>query len=309
MNMNTPILEKLSFGFEVEGMFKDGMMKNLNGKGRFVSDGSVSINPDFEAQLIPEDFNCSYCFRNSNNIIVEYCSAHHAIYRREGRPSTEYESSIYTDLDKCLNDLKKFTPTTHVWNETCGLHFHIGNKQALKINPKTGQLKNNKLFGLVSNLQYLKELIEASLTWCACQKSRMENTNRRTRYYQMYPDSRNLIQSARGRSEKYRVVRFHLEYNTLEFRFLSPCEHKVQNVINLLNHLTTYLGRNESIHRETEITLEAEPIILNLIKNFSPNKPMDKIMKLYSTPTRPSLEAVYLAERGCERYNSRIGGF
>lgn len=282
--MNKSILEQFSFGFEIEGMFKDGMMEQLH--GRFVSDGSVSaLSPEFETQLILRDYNCNQCSYNSNGRIEIYCPAHHAIYRREGSSSTEYESLVYPSFEECLKDLKKFTPKTHIFNETCGLHFHIGlkgqeNKETITDN--FGNIINqNKLFSLGSNLDYLKSLWGNAKTWCDCQKTRLES-NRAERFCAIYRDSKDLKNSTTGvREQKYRMVRFHREYNTLEFRFLCPCEHKIQNVIKLLNNFTGYLGRKETIHREAMVETEINIVpLLKIDKRLPSLKNLEFNMKL-----------------------------
>lgn len=238
--MNKAILENLSFGYEVEGMFKLGMSQFLSG-GTFVSDSSVAgLIPPFICQCIPRQNICSNCIRNESLEIISYCTEHHAIYGREGSISTEYESQVYQNFNECLKDLGKFTSKNHIWNSSCGLHFHVGSKQSKR-----------KLLAIASNLDFLNSLREEAKNWCACQKERLNNKDKENRFYGPYRSSRDLIDSTSGKSnQKYRMCRFHPTYNTLEFRFLCPCEHKVQNVIKLLNTLTAYLGRKEKIHRE-----------------------------------------------------------
>ena len=244
--MNKNILENLTFGFEIEGVFKAGML-DLVKTGNFVSDGSVHINVPWEAQVIPTVYSCNNCVLNEDRSVNTYCDAHRAIYHREGSVSSEFESQVYPDFNECLKDLKKFTDKNHVWNNTCGLHFHVGSKGDCR-----------KLWGLVSNFDFLNKLVEDSKSWCACQKSRLEYSGMGN-YYSSYSTKNQLILATKGRiNEKYKVCRFHPEYHTLEFRFLCPCPHKVENVVKLLNVLTSYLGRSESVNRVAECDEQSE---------------------------------------------------
>lgn len=238
--MNNSILEKLTFGFEIEGFFKEGLDVLLDRQGRWVSDGSVrGMNPSWQAQTIPLDVVCNNC-RRENGRIEAYCVDHHAMYHREGAVSTEYASRVFDNLDDCGKALAKFIPENHIWNESCGLHLHIGYKGRWQ-----------KLWSSASNQAYLEELEEEAKTWCACQKARL---NGGRQYFYKYHNSLEVVNATKGfKLQKYRFLNFHHHYHTLEFRFLSPCEHKVQNVSRLLNSLTGYLGRNEKIHRESEV--------------------------------------------------------
>lgn len=257
--MNKDILEQLSFGFEIEGGFREGLWEKLGFQGNFVHDGSVGrLSVPFTPELIPQTRpeTCSECSFNEEGTLVEYCQAHHARYNSEGSPAQEYSSRVFNNLGDCLKEMKLFNKKNHAWNSQCGLHFHIGAK---------GENKYKQLFGVTSNFQYLKQLLGEAKNYCEHQNERL-NSNWMSRYYAFFTNRRELSDSTRpGNDIKYRFVRFHPEYNTLEFRFLVPCEHKINNVQKLLESLTAYLGRTEKVRAyalaETEVRItESVPI-------------------------------------------------
>lgn len=289
--MNTKILEQLTFGFEIEGVYKSGMDKVLRFQGNFVSDGSVNrLNPQWECQLIPRDYQCRNCIMDSTRRRVEiYCPEHHARYHREGSVSTEYATQIFQSLPEALDVLKKFNKKNYTWNETCGLHFHIG----IKGDPQRAW---RKLFATTSNAKFISELHEQALKWCDCQNKRLMNTDR-NRYYMPYQNNRELILANKGNPTKYRFLNFHSKYHTLEFRFLSPCEHKVKNVNKLINTLTAYLGRTENVNRYALVSTETirrpdmeilklipKAVPFNLVKKLEPGRFAAMLRGQYGRP-------------------------
>lgn len=288
--MNKEILNELTFGFEIEGMFKEGINKFV--PGIFVSDGSVrSLVPTFEAQLIPRSYPCVDCIRNEDQTIHTYCSIHHAVYRREGGISTEYNSPIFADFKKLLEVLKKFDNKNHIWNRTCGLHLHVGIKSG----------NCTKLYNSMSNMNLLDKIEKEAITWCPCQEGRLVE---RTAYYDKYPNSNDLISCTKGNYDrKYRLMRFHREHHTLEFRFLCPCEHKVQNVIKLMNIITGYLGSNEKVNRKViaEASLDSRPSY-NINGQFSNHAPIIINKKLH-----PGKEVVF--SDGTSYFDRTLGGY
>lgn len=264
--MDNNILNQLSFGFEIEGVFKQGLGKAL-GDGRFVSDGSVRLETvPWEAEIIPRYSSCEACIHDSNRI-VSYCEEHHAIYRREGQVSTEYASNIFKDFPICLEALKKFNKKNHLWNSTCGLHFHVG------IKDKPWQL----LRAAATNLKFLQYVTGEAKGWCECQKRRLNGSRH---FFQDYSNAIELLAASRGNIQKYRIVNFHPIYHTLEFRFLSPCEHKVANIVKLLGLLTSYLGKEEDVNIYTLAETEYKKTDkINIIKSMRPESEKFSIVK------------------------------
>lgn len=163
----------------------------------------------------------------------------------------EYASKVFLTLDGLCNELVKFISgakepkdNTHIWNKTCGLHLHVG----IRPNHRPGY---KKLWSAAANLEFLRELSDESQTWCECQRTRLIVND--DLYYQFWRNPYDLISTFNKKyplrafnhqdpSEKFRFMRFHRDFKTLEFRFLSPCKHKVENVKKLVSLLTDYLG-------------------------------------------------------------------
>lgn len=239
--MNKDILNVLTFGFEIEGYFKEGLRDKLTEGGQFKHDGSVN-----EVEL----------FFDSNDEEDSELDS-------DGDWASEYSSPIFESFDKVIEDLSKFNENTHHWNITCGLHFHIG--------IKGGNWK--QLWSATSNFTFLKKLHSEALKYCDCQKQRLNDDNREDRYYGFWKNSKDLIYRTK-RGSKYSFIRFHNGYGTLECRFLSPCEHKVENVAKLLNSLTDFLGSSEesatnSVVDDTPQILESLKLSLELYKPSS----------------------------------------
>lgn len=193
-----------------------------------------------------DEFHVSECYECSGRGWF-----HDDDYQGNYNNATEYASAVFSDLGLALDDLARFNAETHLYNESCGLHFHVGTRSGRD---------QKKLWALVGNMEFLKSLHELALTFCKCQKQRLENT---TRFCEFYETPENLIAEFQN-SEKYRFVRFHKDYDTLEFRFFTPCKHKVENVQKLVNAILDFAITSESYHAEakTDDTEHVENILL-----------------------------------------------
>jgi hypothetical protein len=230
--MNIKILQKLTFGFEIEGYFKRGIAQELSGRGNFGHDGSVNnVAPLWEVEPIPDSRpgDCSDCQFDGPRRL-SYCLRHHSRYGAEGEPAQEYASEKFEKFGDMLKDLKMFDSNNHIFNNSCGLHFHIGMKGDAK--------KHLELFSTAINYDFMRQLYKEAKTWCACQKKRLD---RDSAYYRFWSNQSTLISNSKS-GEKYSFIRFHPSYSTLEARFLSPCEHKVDNVKKILNHYDRIFG-------------------------------------------------------------------
>ena len=112
-------------------------------------------------------------------------------------------------------------------------------------------------------MDFLRALYDQAGQWCDCQRKRLYEDN--DHYYQFWKNPLQLIRtyqhqyplrnfSPEGESEKFRFLRFHEDFHTLEFRFLSPCQHKVDNVEKLISFLTDYLGAKNEYNSEAKVT-------------------------------------------------------
>jgi hypothetical protein len=182
----------------------------------------------------------------------------------------EYASDKFNTIEALLKELTMFksgsTKPNHIWNKTCGLHLHIGKKP-------TNKLSYKQVWNATANMDFLRALYDQASNWCACQRKRLLRDN--DHYYQMFKNPIDLIETYQHQyplrswggnepNEKFRFLRFHENYKTLEFRFLSPCEHKVDNVEKLISFLTDYLGANNEYKSQAKVTDEPIHEVLNI---------------------------------------------
>ena len=118
-----------------------------------------------------------------------------------------------------INLLSKFkTEKNYLNNQRCGLHLHIGSKDR-KI--------SRTIQDLICNYDFIQKMQKASDNFCKCQIDRFNFDD--SYYYKKYYSKKDLLDGYFD-GEKYKFVRFYYHYNTCEFRFLSPCKHKIANV-------------------------------------------------------------------------------
>lgn len=288
--MNKNRLKQLTFGFELEGNFCKSL---VDLEGKFKDDGSVDSDLDASLEPImigsDESEDCSSCegsgsyiedcecdedrlvcgqrleshehreecfetpCHNDNDYHRRDCEDCHGngSFGGEGiEAAREYSSPKFTEFTDMIKMLKKFTPDKFVYNESCGFHLHIG--------LKNGQYK--KLYNVMSDYNFLMSIYEQAKSWCPCLKDRLMFQD--NLYYQTWKNERDLIKTFKGQfqernfngdSLKYRFMRFHEEFKTLEFRFLCPCEHKVANTGKLISLVTDYLNETTNLVVEQEI--------------------------------------------------------
>lgn len=322
--MNTKILDQLTFGFEIEGVFTKGMHKKLGNKGVFKQDGSVhrldaSLLPNKKAQgtsslIWPEirecadrRTGCNYINNGGQRIITNYCDEHDHLEGEvyEGSTATEYASGIYQNFDEMLKDIELFTGGKYIYNNTCGLHLHVGIKEQSKriqevqkrgfgINQVTGTLSEQiitekkeeftqnwkKLYQTAQNWELQSLLWGQALAYCQHQKERLTD-NDRYRWCKVYPTKQHMINAANGNNIKYSFMNFHHGYKTLEFRFLVPCDCKVENIVMLMETLTTFLGKDkkENFYRVGDRDIST-PVKENLQIDKKIYTPVKEVMRI-----------------------------
>jgi hypothetical protein len=174
----------------------------------------------------------------------------------------EYNSKIIKDLKTLKQELSQFkSGQNHIWNRTCGLHLHVS--------PKVFDYQ--LLWNAVGDLDFLNRIFREALGWCECQKKRLLYQD--NLYYQSWKNPFDFIKTFQGKyqernfngdSLKYRFMRFHDHLKTLEFRFLCPCQHKEENIENLLSLLTDYLADQSAYIREG-LASDNNPLIEQVI--------------------------------------------
>lgn len=338
--MNKNKLKQLTFGFEIEGLFDTSI--NCE-PGNFKHDGSVdtdiSTPKGFNTYILDseESDTCNRC--DGEGYIDEVCECereltctqshghYNSCYHRnctdddsyhrvdcddcggdgtisqEEEVAGEYASPIYKDFQEMLVALSAFkSGKNHIHNQSCGLHLHIG-------------LKNNHwrmLYNAMGNLAFLNKIKTEAAEWCNCQDTRLNY--QKDMYYQFWKNPFDFIncfqgkQSVRnfegGDSLKFRFMRFHKDYKTVEFRFLEPCKHKCANVKKLVSLLTDYLAEESHYYVEGKSAIntpEKETVEINLKASiFAPKKDIVQALKerplkhTYYTPMElKDLEDIY----------------
>lgn len=210
-----------TYGFELEGVFSNDLVKKLDNTDLTVDvkdDGSISYG------RIVEKFNLA-----DDDITSE--------------DEVEISMGIFPNYIKLLKALALFENGKNYWqDDKCGLHLHV--------KPKRSYKEMEELFW---DLKFIKELEKFAFSeLCPCVKKRDNNSYcyRYGNFAKFYNDY--------TYKEKYRFARRHDDYDTIEFRFLAPCEHKVDNVKKFLDFMFKGLGQQK--HSKTAIlTIRDEP--------------------------------------------------
>lgn len=189
------------------------------------------------------DSECLPCYEdNIHEETCNECDGRGYIYNGLEDYYTEFASGVYEDRGSFLQDLARFrNDINYNVNESCGYHLHVG------------LLNDNlqKLQAVLCNMDFGRDLEKLIAKMCKCQVSRWKDGN--NNWCRKWRDSANCIQEFKN-SSKYWAVNFHRS-GTVEFRFLKPCEHKLNNTKMLLRFLDNYLNKKT----EVKITKKVEP--------------------------------------------------
>lgn len=215
-----------TYGFEIEGIFRKELRKKL-------LELEESLGWDTYLKGDGSVHGGDIC--RSAGIYDTYEIAH----------GTEYNIGIFNNLKDLLGAIKIFeNGKNYYMDESCGLHLHIKPKR---------DIKNTK--GLFWDLDLIKKLEEfADTKLCSCVKKRKGN-----RYCEQYNDFERFLEDYKY-GEKYRFVRNHPS-GTMEFRFLSPCKHKEENVEKFVKYLISNLSKQEAKKSDT-IELEVKETVI-----------------------------------------------
>jgi hypothetical protein len=153
-----------------------------------------------------------------------------------------------------IDFLSLFTDDNYTYNMSTGLHLHIGLKKV------GGRILQGALcdFKLISKLQKI-----ALTEMCDCQKERLRDEN--NYYFNLAKTKNSLINNYRTQT-KYKFLRFHPS-GTLEFRFLKPCVHKIENVKKLIDEIIKYLNETQVI-KKRGVKEEVKPYVLEYERNY-----------------------------------------
>ena len=238
MKLDKNIKDYFTYGFELEGNFTYHLLKKI----------------DREAALMRKKENrLNFVERKFDGSVRDLCPSipHYEIVAEE-----EVNVGIFKDFDNMLKILGMFrNEKDYFSNYSCGLHVHI--------KPKKRELRR-----LFADYDYIRNLQNfARLNLCPEVRARIEGMANTTNYCKTYGNFISTLYSWKG-SQKYLFVRNH-PLGTLEFRFLSACEHKVENAKRFFGYLFRTLSKVKPIKEKTsfiEISSEKEPHNYN--KNY-----------------------------------------
>lgn len=267
---------KLTYGFEIEGLFSQKLYDQINSAGlggEFQDDGSVDIRcPDEFKAVRSEDEECNSCegvgyyedscdcddelectdqseghthgdscyIRNCGDDPANHrnnCSDCSGTGRREANDVREYASGVFDEADKMLDTMQMFDPKNYVWDFSCGLHLHIGGELFNEAGANIDEA-SAELKSVFCDYKFLQAVRKSALNeFCSHQAERLA----RHASYCEWVGRQTLINTFYNH-HKYSFLNFHPQ-GTLEFRFLCPCEHKIANVKKLLAMIDEHLNK------------------------------------------------------------------
>jgi len=201
-----------TFGFELEGAFKQDLINSLWGSGL-----DVECKDD--------------CSVNAQTNLFEP-----ATQTREDDNGSEYEEEIsevnlgiFDNFSELVKWLKKFkNGTNYVSNSSCGLHIHI--------KPRENDVKMQMF-----DENFIDKLQKYAMTLCNCVQDRVKNN-----HFCMPAESlRQKMQFYRLKT-KYAFMGNHPQ-GTIEFRFFSACEHKTENVKRFFEYFFEEINKVKTI--------------------------------------------------------------
>lgn len=237
--MTKTIYDYFTYGFEIEGLFtKQSIRKITENLERRKID--IDIKSDGSVSVRPTKLDIEY-------IDERECAI--GVFKK------------FKDMLKAMSFFEN--DNNYFYDTSCGLHIHIKPIQHHK------ELKAMILdYNLILNLQ---SWVKNNL--CNCNNNRLLHNNN---YCQNYTSFKNAHYSV-AHNDKYKFIKNH-ESGTVEFRFFSPCEHKIDNVSIFFDYLFKILSKTKPLKEKTFILPKALSIPkqnynhnLGLIENVKVN--------------------------------------
>lgn len=221
----------LTFGFELEGLFYSDVIGELE---RCIDDVVVKTDGSVRYQSIVS--------RYADSIKVNK-----VCWEDEDYPNTEIAVGVFNSADNLLNALSKLKNGENYFSDSsCGLHLHVG------------VVRNTELRARMKSYGFIKKLQEfAGKNLCTHVKNERLKGNTFCRTYDKIEGMASDFRCA----EKYRFVRNHPQ-GTLEFRFLSACEHKQENVKKFIDEFMRLLAKRKT-EVKTKIKLDTGDRTIN----------------------------------------------
>ena len=237
--MKKPLKKQFTFGFELEGAFKQGINIKLREtlpdyvSYNFKSDGSVDVNPNF--------------FDNG---------------------FAEINVGVFKSLEDLLKALALFKKTNYAQNETCGLHIHIKPKGKDSL----------KLRSCISDYQFLRKIERfAEKNLCEQVARRLKGDGRRLVYCKRITPFKK-TRDCFTYHDKYVWLRNHPS-GTFEFRFFDTCENKDKEVKKFFNYFFKELKKVKPLKEKEIMFSEDKEQKLDIIEKLSEKRKLLDIIE------------------------------
>jgi hypothetical protein len=231
--MDNKINQKnFSYGFELEGIFTSELQEKLR---KIVRDKNLDIDWKTDGSVNSYGLINTYRIENPGNLAKD----------DNGNTASEVNIGIFKSADDLFDVLQVFENNKNYFSDnSCGLHLHlkpVASKAYLK-----GVMFDNKFINKLqtfARLEMCPEIRTERLTNHYC--APVLSFTKKLQYYK--------------RKTKYAFMGNHPQ-GTTEFRFLSTCEHKSENVRKFVDYFLQEI--NQIKPKSKRITL-AEDIEIN----------------------------------------------
>jgi hypothetical protein len=225
--MSGNVLKNFTFGFEIEGFFERDFLENLVENEAKKNRVKVNYKKDYSVHWEDE----------------EELEENYSDY-------TELAIGIFMSFQSMIDFLSLFNRENgYIYNRTCGLHIHLKPKRDTDLRRRIGDwqlIRDLQEFAKDNLCEHIyPRVIDGGGRWCRTYGG-IETAWRRWR-----------------QQEKYSFLRNH-PIGTVEFRFFSPCEHKIENAINFFDFLENKL--KETKRRKNKLIFlpsEKEKLFIN----------------------------------------------
>lgn len=211
--MRLKLAEQFTYGFEIEGAVHKKLYRKLQRLG------------------IREKFNID----DHEDGSVHVATPNYDWISRGIPPTNELAIGIFDNFNDMMKVLKMFeNKKNYLENSSCGLHLHI--------KPKKGE-QENILRHQIQDHEFILQLQKwAYDNLCRRIKTRIARTG--SSYCHPYKGFSDTYRRWKSRA-KHQFVRNH-PFETFEFRFLSTCEHKEENVEKFFNYFFKELKKRKT---------------------------------------------------------------
>lgn len=212
-------MEEFTFGLEVEGLFSESFLDSCE---KYVSerkeDGSVRVSHICDENNL-ENVDIAYSRYND-------CDDDCDDYRESENYCSEISSKVLSkeDLFAFLKKLKKAVKDGWWFDKSCGIHLHFKSKDKM--------FRDYKTYNFINKAQnYAKKKYKKLVD-----TGRLGGNSQWSKCYGEYSNWKDAFNTG----DKYRFIRNHYHYGTLEARFFSPLTNFYEEITDFVNFITGY---------------------------------------------------------------------